>query len=129
VLDDVDPTSDCVVETHPPEFDVDHDLEAELAWQVQMDADPILGPCCLILVLDMACPSGTVCRHIHCHIPHVPRRGRTRTTTTSETSECVVTNVPNGDEFEAEVEFEFELDDDVKGKDAHAISTSSSSDE
>jgi hypothetical protein len=36
VLDDLDPTSDWVAETHPPEFDVDHDLEAELAGQVQM---------------------------------------------------------------------------------------------
>jgi hypothetical protein len=44
VLDDVDPTSDWVVETHPPEFDVDYDLEVELAGQVQMDADPLLGP-------------------------------------------------------------------------------------
>jgi hypothetical protein len=29
VLDDVDPTSDWVVETHPPEFDVDYDLEVD----------------------------------------------------------------------------------------------------
>jgi hypothetical protein len=36
VLDDVDPTSDWVAETHPPEFDVDYDLEVELAGQVQM---------------------------------------------------------------------------------------------
>jgi hypothetical protein len=34
VLDDVDPTSDWVAETHPPEFDVDYDLEVELAGQV-----------------------------------------------------------------------------------------------
>jgi hypothetical protein len=38
VLDDVDPTSDWVAETHPPEFDVDHDIEMELAGQAQMDA-------------------------------------------------------------------------------------------
>jgi hypothetical protein len=30
VLDDVDPTSDWVAETHSLEFDVDHDLEAKL---------------------------------------------------------------------------------------------------
>jgi hypothetical protein len=42
VLDDVDPTSDWVAETHQPEFDDDHDLEMELAGQDQMDADPLL---------------------------------------------------------------------------------------
>ena len=31
VLDDVDPTLDWVAETHPPKFDVDYDLEVELA--------------------------------------------------------------------------------------------------
>ena len=44
MLDDVDPTSDWVAETHPPEFDVDHDLEMELARQDQIDADPLSGP-------------------------------------------------------------------------------------
>jgi hypothetical protein len=68
VLDDVDPTSDWVAETHPPEFDVDYDLEVELAGQVQMDADPLLGPCGPIPVSDMAGPSGTAGRH-SC-IPH-----------------------------------------------------------
>ena len=29
MLDDVDPTSDWVVETHPPEFDVDYNLEVD----------------------------------------------------------------------------------------------------
>jgi hypothetical protein len=129
VLDDVDPTSDWVAETHPPEFDVDHDLEAELAGQVQMDADPLLGPRGPIPVSDMAGPSGTAGRRSRCRIPRVPRRGRTRTTTASATSECVVTNVPDGDESEAEFESESESDDDVEGEDAHAISTSSSSDD
>jgi hypothetical protein len=129
VLDDVDPTSDWVVENHPPEFDVDHDLEMELAWQVQMDADPLLGSRGLIPVLDMASPSGTTGRRSRCRIPHVPRHDRTRTTIASATSECVVTNVPDVDESEAEFESESESDDDVKGKDAHAISTSSSSDD
>jgi hypothetical protein len=62
VLDDVDPTSDWVAETHPPEFDVDHDLEMELAGQAQMDADPLLGPRGPIPVSYMAGPSGTAGR-------------------------------------------------------------------
>jgi hypothetical protein len=125
VLDDVDPTSDWVVETHPPEFDDDHDLEMELAGQAQMDADPLLGPRGSIPVSDMAGPSGTAGSRSHCRIPRVPRRGRT--TTASAASECVVTNVPDADESEAESESE--SDDDVEGEDAHAISTSSSSDD
>jgi hypothetical protein len=125
VLDDVDPTSDWVVETHPPEFDDDHDLEMELAGQAQMDADPLLGPRGSIPVSDMAGPSGTAGSRSRCRIPRVPRRGRT--TTASAASECVVTNVPDGDESEAESESE--SDDDVEGEDAHAISTSSSSDD
>jgi hypothetical protein len=124
VLDDVDPTSNWVVETHPPEFD-DHDLEMELAGQAQMDADPLLGPRSSISVSNMAGPSGTAGSRSHCRIPRVPRRGRT--TTASAASECVVTNVPDADESEAESESK--SDDDVEGKDAHAISTSSSSDD
>jgi hypothetical protein len=54
VLDDVDPTSDWVVETHPREFDVDYDLEVDEARQVQMDADPLLGPRGPIPESDMA---------------------------------------------------------------------------
>jgi hypothetical protein len=121
VLDDVDPISDWVAETHPPEFDVDHDLEAELARQVQMDADPLLGPCSPILVSDMAGPSGTTGRRSRCRIPRVPRHSRTHTTTANATSECVVTNVPDGDESKAKLESESDLDDDVEGEDAHGI--------
>jgi hypothetical protein len=113
VLDDVDPTSDWVAETHPPKFDVDHDLEMELAEQAQMDANPLLGPRNQIPVSDMASPSGTASSSSHCRMPRVPRRGRTRTTTASAASECVVTNVPDGDEFEAKSESE--SDDDVEG--------------
>ena len=109
------------METHPPEFDDDHDLEMELARQAQMDADPLLGPRDLIPVSDMAGPSRTAGSRIPC----VPRRDRT--TTASAASECVVTNVPDADESEAESESE--SDDDVEGEDAHAISTSSSSDD
>jgi hypothetical protein len=127
VLDDVDPTSDWVVETHPPEFDDDHDLEMELAGQAQMDADPLLGPRGSIPVSDMAGPSGTAGSRSRCRMPRVPRRGCT--TTTSAASECVVTNVPDADESEAEAESESESDDDVEGEDAYAISTSSSSDD
>jgi hypothetical protein len=127
VLDDVDPTSDWVAETHPLEFDVYYDLEVELAWEVQMDADPLLGPHSPIPVSDMAGPSGTAGRHSR--VPRVPRRDRTRTTTASATSERVVTNVPDGDESEPELEFESETDDDVEGEDAHAVSTSSNSDD
>jgi hypothetical protein len=127
VLDDVDPTSDWVAKTHPPEFDVDHDLEMEFAGQAQMDADPLLGHCSLIPVSYMAGPSLTAGRRICCRILCVPCHGRTCTTTASATSKCVVTNVPDGDEFE--VESESESDDDVEGADAHAISTSSSSDD
>jgi hypothetical protein len=92
-----------------------------------MDADPLLGPHGPIPVSDMAGPSGTTGRRSR--IPRVPRRSRTRTTTTSATSEHVVTNVPDGDESKAEFDSESETDDDVKGEDAHAISTSSSSDD
>jgi hypothetical protein len=100
VLDDVDPTSDWVAETYPPEFDVDYDLELELAGQVQMDANPLLGPRGPIPVSDMAGPSGTAGRHSR--ILCVPRRNRT--TIASASSERVVTNVPDGDESEAEFE-------------------------
>ena len=125
MLDDVDPTSDWVVETHPPEFDDDHDLEMELARQAQMDANALLGPRGSIPVSDMAGPSRAAGSRSRCRIPRVPRRGRT--TTASATSECVVTNVPDADESEAESESE--SDDDIEGEDAHAISTSSSSDD
>jgi hypothetical protein len=127
VLDDVDPTSNWVAETHSQEFDVDYDLEVELAGQVQMDADPLLGPCGSIPLSDMAGPSGIAGRRSR--IPCVPCRGRTRTTTTSATSERVVTNVPDGDESEVELESESETDVDVEGEDAHAISTSIISDD
>jgi hypothetical protein len=89
--------------------------------------DPLLGPRSPILVSDMANPSGTVGRRSR--IPRVPRRGRTHTTTASATSEHVVTNVLDGDESEAEFESESKTNDDVEGEDAHAISTSSSSDD
>jgi hypothetical protein len=125
VLDDVDPTSDWVVETNLPEFDDDHDLEMELAGQAQMDADPLLGPHGPIPMSDVAGPSGTAGSRSCCRIPRVPRCGRT--TTSSAASKCVVTNVLDGDESEAESESE--SDDDVEGEDAHAISTSSSSDD
>jgi hypothetical protein len=92
-----------------------------------MDADPLLGHCSLILESDMAGPSGTVGRRSR--IPRVPRHGHTRITTTSATSEPVVTDVPDGDEFEVEFGFESKTNDDVEGEDAHAISTSSSSDD
>jgi hypothetical protein len=127
VLDDVDPTSDWVAKTHSLEFDVDHDLEMELAGQAQMDADPLLGPRGLIPVSNMASPSGTAGSRSRCRTPRVPRRDRTRTTTASATSECVVTNVHDGDESEAKSESE--SNDDVEGEDAHAISASSSSDD
>jgi hypothetical protein len=95
VLDDIDPTLDWVVESHPPEFDVDYDLEVDGAGQVQMDADPLLGPRGPILESDMAGPSGTAGRRSH--IPREPRCGRTRTTTASATSEPIVTDVPDGE--------------------------------
>jgi hypothetical protein len=88
-----------------------------------MDADPLLGPRGSIPVLDMAGPSGTAGSRSCCRIPRVSRRGCT--TTASVASKCVVTNVPDADEFEAESE----SDGDVKGEDAHAISTSGSSDD
>jgi hypothetical protein len=112
VLDDVDPTSDWVVETHPPEFDDDHDLEMELAGQAQLDADPLLGSRDSIPVSDMAGPNGTASAgsRSRCRIPR-PRRSAGRTTTVDES------------------EAESESDDDVEGEDAHAISTSSSSDD
>jgi hypothetical protein len=102
---------------------VDH-----LCWRgSQQYSDPLLGPRGPIPVSDKAGPSGTAGRHSR--IPHVPRRVRTRTTIASATSERVVTNVHDGDEFEAEFKSESERNDDVEGEDAHAISTSSSSDD
>jgi len=80
VLDDVDTTSDWVVETHPPEYDVDYDLVVDEAGKIQMDANPLLGLDGPIPKSDMACPSGTGCRRSR--IPRVPRH--THTTTTSE---------------------------------------------
>jgi hypothetical protein len=117
VLDDVDPTSDWVAKTHSLEFDVDHDLEMELAGQAQMDADPLLGPRGSIPVSNMAGPSGTAGSRSRCRIPCVPRRDRT--TTASAASKCVVTNVPVPDGDESEAESESESDDDVEGEDAH----------
>jgi hypothetical protein len=40
VLDDVDPTSDWVAETHPPEFDVDHDIEIDSEKKEETIASP-----------------------------------------------------------------------------------------
>eukprot|EP00253_Pinus_taeda_P035111 PITA_35111 len=48
VLEDIDPTSDWVVDTHPTEFDSDEDLdldlqmEASLEQNVQLNADPLV---------------------------------------------------------------------------------------
>ena len=42
VLDDIDPTSDWVVETQPPEFGDDIDVELEDLLDVPLDADPLL---------------------------------------------------------------------------------------
>ena len=46
VLDDVDPTSDWVVETEEPEFDVDFDIEVEallVEHPHDVDVDPLLA--------------------------------------------------------------------------------------
>ena len=48
MLEDVDPTSDWVVEAQSPEFDIDYNLEvamelADDAAADQMDADPLVG--------------------------------------------------------------------------------------
>ena len=48
VLEDVDPTSDWVVEAQSPEFDIDYDLEVEMeladdAVAHQLDADPLVA--------------------------------------------------------------------------------------
>ena len=121
VLDDVDPTSDWVAETHPPEFDVDYDWEVELdeVGKIQMDADPLLGVHDQIPVSDMAGPSGSGTASRSNRIPRVPRRTRP--------TEAVVTDVPDDDEVE--FESESETDDDAEGEDAHAFTTYSSSDD
>jgi len=74
----------------------------------------------------MASPSGTASRR--CRIPRVPHRDRTCTIIASATSKRVVTNVPNGDEYEAEFKSESETNDDDKGENTHAISTSNNND-
>ena len=77
------------METRPPEFDHDYDLEVDEAGQIQMDVDPLLGPYGPIPESDMVGPSGTV--GMRSRIPCVPRC--TRTTTTSVVSEPTITNV------------------------------------
>ena len=42
VLDDIDPNSEWVVETQPPEFGDDIDVELEDLLDVSLDADPLL---------------------------------------------------------------------------------------
>ena len=42
VFDDIDPTSDWLVETREPEFDPDFDIELDAAGDVTMEADPQL---------------------------------------------------------------------------------------
>ena len=42
MLDDIDPTSDWVVETQEPKFGVDLDVELEDLQEVLLDADPLL---------------------------------------------------------------------------------------
>jgi len=42
VLDDIDPNSEWVVETQPPEFGDDIDVELEDLLDVPLDADPLL---------------------------------------------------------------------------------------
>ena len=42
VLDDIDPTSDWLVETQEPEFDPDFDIELDAVDDVTMEADPLL---------------------------------------------------------------------------------------
>jgi hypothetical protein len=125
VLDDVDPTSDWVVETHPPELDLDYDLEVDEAGKIQMDENPLLGPRGMIPESDMAGPSGTTGRFSR--IPCVPCR--THTTTTSAASKPTITDVPDDDDYEVDFDFESETNDDVEGEDAHSISTSSSNDD
>jgi len=112
VLDDVDPTSDWVAETHPPEFDVDYDWEVELdeARKIQMDADPVLGVHDQIPMSYMASPSGTASRSNR--IPRVPRRIRP--------TEATVTDVLDDDEDE--FKSETETNDDAEGEDAHSSS-------
>ena len=42
MLDDIDPTSDWVMETQEPEFGVDLDVELEDLLEVPFDVDPLL---------------------------------------------------------------------------------------
>ena len=42
VLDDIDPTSDWLVETQEPEFDPDFDIELDATGDLTMEADPLL---------------------------------------------------------------------------------------
>ena len=112
VLDDVDPNSEWVVETRPPEFEADFDLDVEMdeAGNFQIDADPLLGVHDQIPVSDTAGPSGTASRSNR--IPCVPRRTRP--------TEATVIDVPDDDE--AEFESESKTNDDAEGDDAHSSS-------
>ena len=42
VLDDIDPTSDWLVETQEPEFDPNFDIELDAVGHVTMEAYPLL---------------------------------------------------------------------------------------
>ena len=42
VLDDIDPTSDWLVETQEPEFDPDFDIELDATDDFTMEANPLL---------------------------------------------------------------------------------------
>ena len=102
VLDDADPTSDWVVETHPPMFDVDFDMDVDDAGEVDLEANPLVGPyddASVGSIPNMASPS-TSRAQVQCnrrHIPHVPPRGSQPSTTASTTTTIanLVTDVPD----------------------------------
>ena len=115
VLEDVDPTSDWVVEAQSPEFDIDYDLEVAMelvddAVEDQLHADPLVvkGPRGPIPESGIAGSQATTSRAkgTLSRIPRVPLR-----------------SAPDDDE--SEFQSESETDVDAEGKDAHAISSSS----
>ena len=117
VLEDVDPTSDWVVEAQSPEFDIDYDLEVEMeladdAVAHQLDADPL------------------VARGTRGPIPELGIAGSHATTsrakgTLSRIPRVPIRSAPDDDEEESEFQSESETDADAEGEDAHAISSSS----
>ena len=116
VLEDVDPTSDWVVEAQSPEFDIDYDWEgamelADDAVEDQLDADPL------------------VAKGARDPIPESGIAGSHATTSRAKGTLSRIPRVPirsaPDDDDESEFQSKSETDVDAEGEDVRAISSSS----